>query len=801
MYNMTKSRRIIAPILATLLVLSITQFHVVAQPEVQSSLLSPVIIEEVVSRREKFAKHFLCDDGSDIIIAYPRAVHMERDGEWVDATFPLTDEGSRLLSANADISLARSTNTAEQDGLVRFSADGYAMVWSLEAQYGNVEAISQNTEAQVLPAGQRRSTDSDESSTETAQWEVADLLAEKEALLGQLESFSFKELTSEEAQWVAELNEAIEVANRERILDISFEQSVVEYPDALGDGTILRYILSPGQVKEEIVLAESNGFVSYSMLIDTEGLSAALQEDDEILLFNESGEVVFTIAAPYMYDEAGESSCVFTVSIAEEDGRLVITYAPDAAWMNDEGRVWPVVIDPTVDSKSITNANQIDNYVWDGGAGAAADSILWAGNKVVSGVRKSHHIYWRLGVLPSLGSNYTITGASFNIRVYDADSTMGSNGLSLYKANSTWTSGGITWANQPGVTLIDSCGNSMPANPKWKSFSGASVVTTVKGWYSNTSTNHGFSLRYTSTSDTDANRFYSADNGVSYIPYIAVTYTTASVPAAPTNLRVLSFTANTVALYWNASANATGYNIYKDGVFYNSTSTSTSITVQGLNPLTAYNFYVAAKNANGSSPASNTVSQKTHKLLGTLSYWDSDSNNVGRWGSSVSSIPSTIYVYKLNGNASFDFQAGFTNAISEWNSALGSNMSKLETAPPSSAKISFYGGNTTQLTNTGRFGTVTGDVVGLACFPNMVVEGVWKKSTTEYKSAIIPEMWGYVLDAGYTSAQVKCACTHELGHAMGWRGHAAANTNVMHPYMTSIYTLTTIDKRNIQQLY
>ncbi|BFH63594.1 glycosyl hydrolase family 18 protein [Paenibacillus azoreducens] len=81
-------------------------------------------------------------------------------------------------------------------------------------------------------------------------------------------------------------------------------------------------------------------------------------------------------------------------------------------------------------------------------------------------------------------------------------------------------------------------------------------------------------------------------------------------PTAPTNLAVSAQTANSVTLTWTASTDnigVTGYDVYQGNTLVGS-STSTTYTVTGLTPATAYSFTVKAKDAAGNvSAASNAV--------------------------------------------------------------------------------------------------------------------------------------------------------------------------------------------------
>jgi len=89
-------------------------------------------------------------------------------------------------------------------------------------------------------------------------------------------------------------------------------------------------------------------------------------------------------------------------------------------------------------------------------------------------------------------------------------------------------------------------------------------------------------------------------------------------PTVPSNLTANNITSSSVDLSWSASSDnigVTAYEIYKDGIFYATTS-STSYTVTGLSELTNYDFYTVAKDAAGNiSGASNTVNVTTSEIV------------------------------------------------------------------------------------------------------------------------------------------------------------------------------------------
>ena len=87
-------------------------------------------------------------------------------------------------------------------------------------------------------------------------------------------------------------------------------------------------------------------------------------------------------------------------------------------------------------------------------------------------------------------------------------------------------------------------------------------------------------------------------------------YNYASSPLVPTGLTFSGSTATTLSFAWTAVAGATGYKIYKDGVYVSST-TSTLGTLSGLLSLTSYNVQVLAYNFIGDGTLCPAVAMST----------------------------------------------------------------------------------------------------------------------------------------------------------------------------------------------
>lgn len=92
---------------------------------------------------------------------------------------------------------------------------------------------------------------------------------------------------------------------------------------------------------------------------------------------------------------------------------------------------------------------------------------------------------------------------------------------------------------------------------------------------------------------------------------IIATPATIPVPQNPTNLSVSNIKTTSCNLSWSIpQGTITGYNIYQNGIFLQ-TTTSTTANINNLTLNTTYTYYVTAYNATGESSASNLVSFKT----------------------------------------------------------------------------------------------------------------------------------------------------------------------------------------------
>lgn len=175
----------------------------------------------------------------------------------------------------------------------------------------------------------------------------------------------------------------------------------------------IQYTVDTFGVKEDIILNERTDKNIYTYKLSKEGLEATLI-DNVVYLFKEGENMPsMLLSAPLMKDEAGEESKDIMLSLEEEEENYIVSMTADEAWLNSEDRVYPVHIDPSIDTidKDIviysicSNSNFLSSTTGYVGYG---DSYGKSRSYVIIG-------YPFTGMLPD---NAVITNATLNLYQY-----------------------------------------------------------------------------------------------------------------------------------------------------------------------------------------------------------------------------------------------------------------------------------------------------------------------------------------------------------------------------------------------
>ncbi|WP_203919134.1 DNRLRE domain-containing protein [Rugosimonospora africana] len=333
-------------------------------------------------------------------------------------------------------------------------------------------------------------------------------------------------------------------------------------------GADLTYQVGPEGVKEGLVLSKAPAAgQSYSFTVRVGGGLVARQLPDGAveLAASESGTAAFTIPAPYMSDAKDDANSpygkVYSRKVSQKmtfdaaSGIVHLTVTPDAKWLADSKRVYPVTVDPTILVSPTPST--------------AANTMIQAedpsGNNSTS---------WRLSVgtttngavrtlikfpLPSIPAGTTIASADLAL-YYDQTFTTDANNVPMQalQANAPWTPATATWTNASSIggPVAGTATMTARAAGVWVHFP---VASAVQNWVNGT-TNNGFVLKATNeaTLGQGGPRFegsiYAYGGEVVNYPRLVITYGVPGVAVNPPSV----IHATGAELSWPAYTNTTG---------------------------------------------------------------------------------------------------------------------------------------------------------------------------------------------------------------------------------------------------
>ena len=430
-------------------------------------------IVEIIDRREENVKHFRLEDGSARAIVYSYAVHRkDENGVWQDIDNRLFKNQNGYYSTSENrVSFAGNAN---DKSLFTLKENGYVISMGLVT---SEESIKSN-----------------------------EVLLNKSLPLDEQLLSESKKITADE-----KLEKLSKIDNKTNILY-----------KRVANGVDLSYTLQANEIKEYIVVNSPQNEYVYNFTLQLDGLVAQLMENGSVVLYDElTKEDEYYIPAPYMFDAKGERSTDVHYKLNDLDnGQYTLTVIADTDWVNNNSRVFPVMIDPTLQQKIL-----YDTYInsSEPGTNYGTSSELWVSSSKISYIRAN---------LTSIPSGSEINFATFNAAYYYySHITDGTLNVGVYQVEKSWTERGLTWnsasqySNQ-GIsttrlsyrTLRGDAG-AYQSSPKWQSF----VITdAVNSWF-NGSPNHGVALKRESGTNGSV-IICSYEFGIDYRPYFIIFY-------------------------------------------------------------------------------------------------------------------------------------------------------------------------------------------------------------------------------------------------------------------------------------
>jgi len=335
-------------------------------------------------------------------------------------------------------------------------------------------------------------------------------------------------------------------------------------------GTDFKFTAFPNGLKEEIEVASLSEPSSFEFeLQGSPGLTPELTTERAIEFRDGAGEPVVSLPTPVMYDSASGHPAVsgavaYDLQPSGKEGwRLTVT--ADREWLAEEGRSWPVTIDPTI---------RIESPALDCTFGGFEDSPKdedWslcasAGQKFLYGAYRrtaKAKDEWTRSLLrfdlSKIPSNAYVTGATMGLHA--PQEVLNTSGLEIRRTTRTWNNL-VKWTKYNGYNLWTTPGGDITttgaevltsqrgAQAGWWNFS-EGLLPLVAGWVKGSTANQGVLLKLRDDKapecetvppgvlqckERSATLESSAAPDTSKRPYLDVVY----YPAAPKDSKVTS---------------------------------------------------------------------------------------------------------------------------------------------------------------------------------------------------------------------------------------------------------------------
>ncbi|MEW1870412.1 LamG-like jellyroll fold domain-containing protein [Streptomyces caelestis] len=310
----------------------------------------------------------------------------------------------------------------------------------------------------------------------------------------------------------------------------SADGGTVTYEGVLAD-TDLTLESQAGGIKETLVLNSADAPTTFDFPLDLDGLTARIA-DGAVELTDAEGRVAGVIPAGFMEDsghggEQGAPARSEDVSydlVEQADGGRALRITVDADWLRDPERVFPVKVDPSVD----TSSAETSVYVKSGGSVVGTSEL-----QVGKGADGATATYLGFPSLDEELRHHKIFGAQLQLTNYDSASCK-ARPVSVHPVTESWSAG--TGLGYPGPAVGGSLasksfaygyiatGRSKSACPAASELFdlGKAGRDLVQRWVDGTQANHGLSVRASATDSLAWKKF--AGHGTANPPKLYVTH-------------------------------------------------------------------------------------------------------------------------------------------------------------------------------------------------------------------------------------------------------------------------------------
>lgn len=244
------------------------------------------------------------------------------------------------------------------------------------------------------------------------------------------------------------------------------------YKDVFSD-VDLQYFVTTTGIKENIILKSAKAQNEFTLNYKIPNLTAKQKDDKTITLSNKDGKEIYTISAPYMYDEKGSSSTQMKIEIVKQKGsNLQVKLTADYAFIHTIGRAFPVTIDPEITTTLKSDLTFYEN---------ANGSVNSYGPYYTS---KNSYAICTVNNLPKLGNGEEVISAKYSFETENGSNLFADEGenpiiVNAHKLTSA-SNGNVKYDSK----VLDYDSLTYEDN-RYLTFD---LTSTFKGWYSDTNT-------------------------------------------------------------------------------------------------------------------------------------------------------------------------------------------------------------------------------------------------------------------------------------------------------------------------
>lgn len=340
------------------------------------------ILYEVEESRDKYIKVYKKSDGTYTAMVSLEPLHFMQDGKWTDIDNTLISaekNGKSVLTNKNGIIDVFFPEMLSDKTEISIENDGYSLSFVLQDIKESEVEISENTEAF--------------SSTESSNQQIGE--------------------------------------------DIKTQSESAVYENVMRE-TDIEYSVSSDKIKENIIINKPSAVKDrYDFNISAKGLSGVVGNDNSVSFFNNEGEKIFNIPAPFMTDNANSFSLDIDIELTDNGNcEYVLTYLPDTQWLKSDDRVYPIAIDPIIGLESspwiedtvVSFENPDDNYCNDPLLAIAnglyyeddSDELLYAGGTYESYIKLNlEKIGLFMDGITPVDAQLVLSGAASNVAAYE----------------------------------------------------------------------------------------------------------------------------------------------------------------------------------------------------------------------------------------------------------------------------------------------------------------------------------------------------------------------------------------------